>query len=111
MLIEAGQIYLAKNVSLGKAHYPRPCLVLRVSPGAAHVAFFSTKIELARPIDLIVHDSDSGFKGSGLKETSCLLADRDVTVDRSYVDQAKLLGRLAREVKLKVENWWGDAIG
>lgn len=110
MAIRTGQIYFVKNAKLGKANYARPCLVLRVSSNSAHVTYFSTKTELCRPIDLIVHESYSGFKESGLKETSCLIADRDVTVELSFFDQAKLLGQLAGEVRQRVEDWWGESI-
>ena len=111
MLVKAGQIYFVKNAKLGKANYARPCLVLRVNATSAHVTYFSTKIELCRSIDLIIYDSDPGFTESGLQETSCLIADRDISVDLSVFKHAKFMGQLAHVVKNRIENWWGEAMG
>jgi hypothetical protein len=110
MAIRAGQIYLAKNAKLGKAAYPRPCLVLRTSGSDALIAYFSTKFEASLSRDLSILKTDSGFKESGLKDDSYLVGDRDVTVELIFFVHAKLLGELSGELKQRVEDWWGEPL-
>jgi hypothetical protein len=110
MAIRAGQIYLAKSAKLGKAAYPRPCLVLRTFGSEALIAYFSTKFDASLSRDLTILKSDAGFTQTGLKDDCYLVGDRDVTVELSFFDHAKLLGELTGDLKRRVETWWGDPL-
>jgi len=107
MTIEAGQIYfLRKAVKVGKADYPRPCLVLRASKLDATICYFSTKLENRKPGDVAIEATDPDFKASGLHDSSYILgALPDVEIE--YFKGAKLLGRATGEFKKRVEDWYG----
>ena len=74
MSIEAGQIYfIRKVVNVGKADYPRPCLVLRASGQDATICYFSTNMEYRRPGQVAIDATDPDFKASGLRDSSFIL--------------------------------------
>ena len=108
MSIEAGQLYfLRKAVKVSKAEYGRPCLVLRVSKQDATICYFSTKMEYLEPGSVAIYATDPDFKASGLRDSSCILADLTPDVELDYFKGAKLLGRATGEFKKRVEKWYG----
>src|SRR5476649_1429749 len=106
-MLAAGQIYFIPKVDLGKANNGRPCLVLRASNHDATVCFFSTKIEYRERGEVVILDTDTDFKASGLRASSYIVDDLPQDVRLEYFKGAKLLGRATGDFKKRVEDWYG----
>ena len=74
-----------------------------------HMLFFN-QIRNETGDDLSIDKTDPDFKSTGLKESSYLLADRDVAVELDFFRRAKLIGQIEGELKRKVEEWRGEPL-
>lgn len=108
-MIQAGQIYFLRKVAvnIGQANYPRPCLVLRVSNTDVTICYFSTKLGLRRPDEVLIEKSDPDFVATGLNDSSYILNNPVDDVKFDFLKNAKFLGHATGDFKRRIEKWYG----
>ena len=105
MIFEKHQICLC-SVSVGKANYPRPCIILDIEPnGTLAILPISTK-SYTRATMFKIDSSDSDFADTGLTETSYIF-DSPVR-DAAPFHMIKILGNLQGNLKARFIDWIGD---
>ena len=107
--IKLGDIYFIENPRLGKSMHGHPCLVTGVTLNSVFVSFISSKFDLKGSDDLMIEKSD-GFGTTGLKFESFIIANPITAVSMTDFLDAKYLGFISGELKIKIEKWWGSKL-
>ncbi len=82
----------------------RPALVLHEGEKDVVVAFISSRVAKAKPLDVLINEAHSEFEGTGLKLSSTIKLDKIATVSKDLIlgEIGKAGPKLKKEINNKI---------